>query len=265
MVNPNNLKPPLKWAGGKRWLVPKLREIWQEYQDDYQLIEPFCGGLAIALGLAPQQAILNDVNPHLINFYRWLKKGMRCQGEMQNHEDFYYEQRQRFNDLILAGKGRNKEAAELFYYLNRTGFNGLCRFNKKGGFNVPFGSYKKITYRQEFLEYKTVFKHWQFLAKDFEKIQVSNKSFIYADPPYDVEFHQYSAGGFNWDHQVRLAQWLADQTVPIIASNQATTRVINLYENLGFDIKEIPAPRRISCNGDRRPALEMLAMKNIEL
>lgn len=263
MVNPENLKPPLKWAGGKRWLVPMLREIWLDYHHDYQLIEPFCGGLAIALGLAPKRAILNDVNPHLINFYRWLKQGMRCQVAMKNEETFYYDCRQRFNDLISSKKWRNKEAAELFYYLNRTGFNGLCRFNKKGGFNVPFGSYKKITYKEEFYDYKAVFKHWQFSLGDFEKIEISNQSFIYADPPYDVEFRQYSAGGFSWEHQIRLAQWLAAQTVPVVTSNQATPRVIDLYENLGFNIKKITAPRRISCNGDRTPALEMLATKNL--
>ncbi|AFY37457.1 DNA adenine methylase [[Leptolyngbya] sp. PCC 7376] len=262
MVNPENLKPPLKWAGGKRWLVPILTEIWHDYQDDYQLIEPFCGGLAIALGLAPQKAILNDVNPHLINFYRWLKKGMTCRIEMKNEEDHYYQNRDRFNELICAKKWTNKEAAELFYYLNRTGFNGLCRFNQKGGFNVPFGSYKKINYRKDFTSYKSTLKNWQFTLGDFEKIKISNKSFIYADPPYDVEFRQYSSGGFSWEDQERLAKWLATQDQPVIASNQATERILDLYKSLGFETQQLNAPRRISCNGDRTPAMEMLALKN---
>ncbi|OKH11067.1 DNA adenine methylase [[Limnothrix rosea] IAM M-220] len=264
MVNPENLKPPLKWAGGKRWLVPILQDIWQDYKDDYQLIEPFCGGLAIALGLAPQKAILNDVNPHLINFYRWLKKGLICKIEMANNEDIYYKNRDRFNELISTKKWRNKEAAALFYYLNRTGFNGLCRFNQKGGFNVPFGSYKKINYRQDFTNYQCTFKHWQFTLGDFEKITIGKQSFIYADPPYDVDFRQYSAGGFSWEDQVRLAKWLQQQTQPVVASNQATERIIELYRNLGFTTRTLKAPRRISCNGDRTPAMEMLALKNIE-
>lgn len=263
MVNPEKLTPPLKWAGGKRWLVPKLQLMWQHYQD-YQLIEPFCGGLAIALGLAPQRAILNDVNPHLINFYQWLKQGLICDFEMHNNEVFYYDARERFNELILNQKANQKEAATLFYYLNRTGFNGLCRFNQKGAFNVPFGKYKKINYKTDFFSYQSVLKHWDFQCGDFEKIVVKAKTFIYADPPYDVEFRQYSAGGFSWDDQVRLAMWLAQQTVPVIASNQATPRIIDLYKNLGFDLETIPAPRRISCNGDRTPAQEMLAMMNLE-
>ncbi|NJN71604.1 MAG: Dam family site-specific DNA-(adenine-N6)-methyltransferase [Limnothrix sp. RL_2_0] len=263
MVNPEKLTPPLKWAGGKRWLVPKLQTIWQEYQD-CQLVEPFCGGLAIALGLAPKLAMLNDVNPHLINFYQQLKKGLSGKFEMQNDEGFYYDCREHFNDLIFSNKHQTKEAARLFYYLNRTGFNGLCRFNQKGGFNVPFGKYKKINYKQDFSDYKPVFRKWNFYCGDFEKLKIQNNSFIYADPPYDVEFRQYSAGGFSWEDQVRLAEWLVKQKVPAIASNQATSRIIDLYTSLGFEIKTLPAPRRISCTGDRTPAIEMLATINLE-
>lgn len=263
MINPNKLTPPLKWAGGKRWLVPTLQEIWQDYRD-YQLVEPFCGGLAIALGLAPEKAILNDVNPHLINFYNCLKKGLVTKIEMANNEALYYRHRDRFNELILAKKSNTKEAATLFYYLNRTGFNGLCRFNKKGGFNVPFGSYKKINYTEDFRNYQTVFQHWDFQCGDFEKINITDKSFIYADPPYDVEFRQYSAGGFSWEDQERLGEWLVKQNVPAIASNQATERIIKLYKKLGFTVKTLPAPRRISCTGDRTPAMEMLAIFNFD-
>lgn len=261
MVNPEQLTPPLKWAGGKRWLVPRLQAIWQDYRD-YQLIEPFCGGLAIALGLAPQQATVNDVNPHLINFYRWLKQGLVCEVAMINDSEIYYQHRERFNKLIHTDQADSKEAAELFYYLNRTGFNGLCRFNKKGSFNVPFGRYKKINYIHDFQKYQQVFRSWDLQCSDFEQLNITNKSLIYADPPYDVEFRQYSAGGFSWDDQTRLARWLANQHVPTIASNQATTRILSLYEKLGFTIHTLPAPRRISCTGDRTPALEMLAMIN---
>lgn len=261
MVNPENLTPPLKWAGGKRWLVPKLQLIWQDYQD-CQLVEPFCGGLAIALGLAPQKALLNDVNPHLINFYRCLKKGLRCQIPMENNAEIYYQNRDHFNELIFSNKFKQKKAAELFYYLNRTGFNGLCRFNQKGGFNVPFGRYKRINYNRDFSAYKKVFQHWEFKLGDFESLTISPESFIYADPPYDVEFRQYSSGGFSWEDQVRLAEWLVAQKVPAIASNQATPRILDLYANLGFEIQQLEAPRRISCNGDRTPAMEMLAMVN---
>ena len=70
------LRPPLKWAGGKRWQIPHLRPLWEPHAHR-RLVEPFCGGLAVALGLNPATALLNDANPHLVNFYRWLQRGLR--------------------------------------------------------------------------------------------------------------------------------------------------------------------------------------------
>lgn len=131
------LNPPLKWAGGKRWIVPYLSPIWQQYRN-YRLVEPFAGGLAVTLGLLPKRALLNDINSHLINFYKWVKKGLIIEIPLENDKERYYAYRERFNSLLSNGSAKSKEAAELFYYLNRTGYNGLCRFNSKGLFNVPF-------------------------------------------------------------------------------------------------------------------------------
>ncbi len=72
---PSPARPPLKWAGGKRWQVPRLRDLWMPHAHR-RLVEPFCGGLAVTLGLSPRRALLNDVNPHLINFYRWARRGL---------------------------------------------------------------------------------------------------------------------------------------------------------------------------------------------
>ena len=142
-------KPPLKWAGGKRWLVSHLKAIW-EANAGRRYVEPFCGGLAVVLGLQPKQALLNDVNPHLINFYRHVQNGLRMRVRMRNDEELFYRHRERFNRLIRGGKAHTEEGAQLFYYLNRTCFNGLCRFNKGGDFNVPFGTYKAINYARDF-------------------------------------------------------------------------------------------------------------------
>ena len=258
------LKPPLKWAGGKRWLLPHLQEVWQPY-GNRRLVEPFVGGMAIALGLQPQQALLNDINEHSINFYCWLKKGLKVDLPFENDRDLYYQYRDRFNELIAAGLAESKEAAQLFYFLNRTGFNGLCRFNRRNQFNVPFGRYKTINYVRDFRHYKPLFESWQLLQGDFANIPLQPDDFVYADPPYDVEFTNYSAGGFDWEAQVRLAKWLAEHDGPTIASNQATDRICELYSDLGFTIRTLPAPRRIACNGDRTPAIEILATKGIVL
>jgi DNA adenine methylase len=139
----------------------------------------------------------------------------------------------------------------------------LCRYNKRGKYNVPFGRYGTIHYVDNWNEYVPVLSGWQFACGDFEQVQVHPADFVYADPPYDVEFTSYSARGFDWDDQVRLAEWLAQHRGPVVASNQATERIQRLYARLGFEITLLAAPRRISSNGDRTPAQEILAIKGM--
>jgi DNA adenine methylase len=257
-----SLAPPLKWAGGKRWQLPHLKKYWDREQHR-RLVEPFCGGLAVALGLSPERALLNDVNPHLINFYRWLKRGLKISIEMRYQQRLFYKHRERFNQLLETGKSGTKEAASLFYYLNRTCYNGLCRFNRAGEFNVPFGKYVNVNYRRDFVDYKTALANWSFSNARFDRLKIQPDDFVYADPPYDVEFTHYSKGGFTWDDQIRTAEWLAEHPGPVILSNQATPRIVLLYRNLGFRIIKLNAPRRISCTGDRRDAKELLALRNL--
>lgn len=253
-------KPPLKWAGGKRWLLSHVEPLWLAHQER-RYVEPFCGGLAMALGLQPPLALLNDINPHLINFYRQLQRGLQLSIETSNSESLFYAHRDRFNQLIRDQKSETTEAAQLFYYLNRTGFNGLCRFNRSGEFNVPFGRHETINYLQDFSSYCKVLRNWRFSSCDLEKLPLERDDFVYADPPYDVDFTTYSAGGFSWDDQVRTAECLAKHPGPVVLSNQATPRIIALYQRLGFVLQYLDAPRRISCNGDRTAAPEVLAFK----
>src|SRR5919201_1435691 len=105
---PATLRPPLKWAGGKRWQLPHLQPIWEQHSHR-RLVEPFCGGLAVTLGLMPHDALLNDANPHLINFYRWLQNGLCIDVPMDNDETLFYRHRERFNRLLLAGRGATRE------------------------------------------------------------------------------------------------------------------------------------------------------------
>ncbi len=257
-----SIKPPLKWAGGKRWLLPHLNPIWQRHKQR-TYVEPFCGGLAAALGLRPGSARLNDINPHLINFYRQIQGGLEISIEMRYDESLFYSHRQRFNRLIKENNHQTSEAAQLFYYLNRTCFNGLCRFNQRGEFNVPFGTYKSVTYNRDFSLLRKTIAHWQFSNCDLAGIDLNEEDFVYADPPYDVEFRSYSAGGFSWADQVRTAEWLAAHRGPVVLSNQATPRIVTLYQKLGFKLNYLAGPRRISCTGDRTAAREVLAVKGI--
>ena len=256
------LKPILKWVGGKRWLLPLLQEIWAPYHD-LKLVEPFTGGMAVALGLRPTMAILNDANEHLINFYLQIKQGLEIKQRLVNRADFYYAARNKFNTFITNNKHQTSDAAVLFYFLIRTGFNGLCRFNSRGEFNVPFGQHATIKYKNNFAEYQEIFKNWQIQHGDFSDMKLEGNEFIYADPPYDVEFTRYNAQDFSWEDQVRLAKWLYQHQGPVITSNQATKRICKLYKDLQFKVYVLNAPRFISCNGDRTPAVEILAVRNV--
>jgi DNA adenine methylase len=258
---PKVLGPPLKWAGGKRWQVPHLRTLWERHTRR-RLVEPFCGGLAVALGLLPERAVLNDANPHVINFYRWLQRGLPVDLAMENQEAQFYRHRDRFNALLVSGRGDTAESAVLFYYLNRTGYNGLCRFNSRGGFNVPFGRYATIGYVRDFSQYRDAFEGWTFTTGDVEEVPLERGDFVYADPPYDVDFTQYAKGGFSWLDQERTAVWLAKHRGPVVLVNQATQRVETLYRSLGFHVAFMDAPRRISCTGDRAPAREIIGTRN---
>ncbi len=241
--------------------------------------EDLLGGRPVARALFRVDAELSHASPLHTLSQLALDEGLDEQREEVDEEErldaglVLEEDRGEFEDALellealldgrLSAVGR-AEAAGLFYYLNRTGYNGLCRFNSKGGFNVPFGTYKTINYRTEFPEYKGAFKRWMFTCMDFEQLELEPADFIYADPPYDVEFTQYSKGGFGWGEQERAAEWLAKHKGPVVLSNQATPRIVKLYRALKFNLKFLEAPRRISCNGDRTPAPEVLAYRNIK-
>lgn len=121
------LKSPLKWAGGKSTLIKKVRKLWIDSRCD-RWVDLFVGGGSLPLALAPEKVLINDISEHLISFWKWLQNDGGIGVEFRNDADFYYQMRSQFNQ---------SPTPEIFYYLNRTGFNGLCRYNKNGGYNVP--------------------------------------------------------------------------------------------------------------------------------
>lgn len=259
------VEPLLKWAGGKRWLVPRLQNYY--VNKNYRLVDPFVGAMSVPLGLRPDKCLVSDVNPHLMNLYRWLQHGLVWEEDDGIEWDYssvtFYENRSKFNSLCSARQYWTKEGALLFYYLNRTCFNGLCRFNKDGEFNVPFGRHKHLELKKDFRIYQMALKDWQLYSGDFESLPLEPGDFVYADPPYDVEFTQFAPRDFVWGDQERLAKWLAAHQGPVIASNSHTPRIVSLYQSLNFKVYSVEAPRSISCTGDRTPELEILALKNL--
>lgn len=270
----------LKWAGGKMWLAPRIKEMYAPYASgrrSRRFVDLFAGGLSVSLSVNPANALVNDINPHVINLYRWARIGFDGDASFCadcvpfiNERGVFERNRARFNELIASRQCVTPEAALLFWYLNRTSYNGLCRFNKKGFFNAPFGAYKSIDYARllgRMKAYRDKFLRWRLVCRDFAKVPLVPGDFVYADPPYDSEkpgaFVGYAAGGFGWDDQVRLAALLAGHDGPVIASNSATPRVVALYAGKGFHIEYVDAPRRISCTGDRTPVREILATKGL--
>lgn len=176
-------------------MVPYLEQMYEKHRHR-RLVEPFAGGLAVALGLMPERALLNDINPHLINFYLWLKRGLHPRLEMRYDRELYYAYRARFNQLISEGKAETQEAAELFYYLNAPATTAIAASTVRGSLTFLFGKYKAVTYTRDFTPYKKAFRNWEFTSLDLHQVDISPEDFVYADPPYDVEFTEYSPGGF---------------------------------------------------------------------
>lgn len=269
------LPPILRWAGGKRkhtWLFDAINQVFNPHKN--RLVEPFVGGAAITLEVNPKWALLNDANPYLINLYSQIKRGFGSLGIDPNlkhytSESSYYRLRDRFNSLrdLPPYMEILQEQAELFYYLNRTGYNGLCRFNQSGEYNTPYGNLAKPKLDHDFEAYRDRFQDWVFTSMDFAEMQIFPNDIVVADPPYDVmegkQDHDYITGGFAWEDQVRLADWLTSANVPVFACNLATDRIIKLYTERGFDIQFVNAPRAIACNGDRAKVREILATKNL--
>jgi DNA adenine methylase len=273
-IKEKKLEPILRWAGGKRkhkWLFAAIAKVFNPHK--HRLIEPFAGGLAIALGVDPKWALLNDKNHYLIDLYSRIKTGFEIDPNLKNYtsKESYYRLRDRFNALLSMPQYAEvqTEIIELFYYLNRTGFNGLCRFNQSGGYNNAYGDLAKPKLDHDFDAYRAKFEDWIFTSMDFELITTFPNDIVVSDPPYDVvtgkDDHDYITGGFDWVDQVRHADWLASLKIPVFACNLATDRVINLYTEKGFDIQYVEAPRAIACNGDRKPVREILATKNLDL
>jgi DNA adenine methylase len=264
---------PLLWAGSKKFLLETIRPFWHNYKlrykvDERRIVEPFAGTFAITLGLTPPQALLNDSNYQLMNFHRWIKlNGLPAPIEVSNVETEYYRFRRMFNDCIANQDYADSAiAAYLFYYLNRTCFRGLCRFNAMGQFNVPFGFRKEVHYRSDFKDYQQIYKQWKFKSVDFERLRLQDTDFLYIDPPYHGgkdSFTAYTAGGFSWADQERAAEWAASHKGPVIASNLATPEIVKLYKSLGFKTTKIQAPRRIGGKTAQSTVVEMLAGKNL--
>ncbi len=261
----------LKWPGGKYRLVPR---ILQRLPEGRQLIEPFVGGGSVFLNSDFKSYLLNDANADLITLYKILQSEGEafikiCEGFFQkkyNTEKSYYKLREAFNKSIEP-----VERSALFLYLNRHGYNGLCRYNaQQGTFNVPFGRYLKPYFPEEELYvFCEKSKHARFTCEDFSKTlkRAKQGSVVYADPPYvplnnTARFTTYCQGGFDNTAQTLLAELaakLSDRGIPVLLSNHSTDFTQALYKDAL--IETFLVQRFISCKASQRAqVLELLAL-----
>lgn len=256
------MKSILKYPGGKSWLSQRGQRLIKELAPDY-VAEPFCGGLSFSLNNEFRRVLANDVISPLINLYRHAQLGhVPSRSDWQLDKEFYLDVRRQLNSMIDAGTVNSPYAAGAFWYLNKHGFNGLVRFNQKGHWNVPFGQYDEIAQPDGFSQFEEVTRHWTFTNQSFETLDLTGVDLVLADPPYAGTFANYSGQGFNFKEQIRVADWLADHNMPMIACNSANAQLAKIYRQRGFSVYRTLVPRSISCKGDgRNCAPEMLAFR----
>ncbi|MBD1217454.1 MAG: DNA adenine methylase [Aphanizomenon flos-aquae Clear-A1] len=279
LVNPL-VKPFVKWAGGKRQLVPTI--LANHLPKNYNLqtyYEPFIGGGALLFSLQPKKAVINDSNAELINCYKIIKNSLdELIEDLKNHKNneyYYYDIRDWDREKNFKSKTEVQRASRIIF-LNKTCYNGLFRVNSQGQFNVPFGKYKNPNIL-DIAVLKAVNKYLnenqvRILNSDFQEAVKDAKrgDFIYLDPPYDpvsetASFTGYDVNGFNKQEQRRLKEVFDDlnsRGCHILLSNACTEFIEDLYKD--YPHTKISAIRAINCNGKKRGKVDEILVKNYE-
>ncbi|OOF44332.1 Dam family site-specific DNA-(adenine-N6)-methyltransferase [Rodentibacter trehalosifermentans] len=263
-------RPFLKWAGGKFRLTDEINKAFPKKKQC--LVEPFVGAGAVFLNTNFERYILADINPDLINLFNLIKEDVEgyidaCKplflAPNANTPEYYYTKRQQFN-----ASADPFERAVIFLYLNRFGFNGLCRYNSKNEFNVPFGAYKTHYFPENELRY---FAHKAqsavFFCGDFQQTfeLADQSSVIYCDPPYaplhqHTNFTGYAGNDFGLTHQRTLAEAAKkiqkEKQIPVLISNHDTKFTREIYKGAKF--KAVKVQRSISQNAAKRVKVKEL-------
>ncbi len=272
MAISEGLKPFLKWPGGKYRLVERIRAA---LGPGLRLIEPFAGSGAVFLNSPYERFIVADSNLDLIDLYsRLVEEGdalIDASHELfrpeNNVAERFYALREEFN---LTPHSRRRAA--LFIYLNRHCYNGLCRYNASGGFNTPFGRYRRLLLpEREMRGFIAKAKNARFMHAGFDETMALARrgDVVYCDPPYmplsrTAHFTDYHSGGFGWEDQERLAQLAQQQAqrgIHVVVSNHDTEAMRKLYTDLGARLESFQVRRYISCIAKRRNRVgELLAI-----
>jgi DNA adenine methylase len=276
------VRPFLKWAGGKRQLLPEILKYVPKLTSKHTYYEPFIGGGALLFELQPPKAVINDRNKELINCYQVIRDSLDelrselSKDKYSNSETSYYDMRDLDRSKKYAKLSEVQKAARIIY-LNKTCYNGLFRVNSQGQFNVPFGRYKNPNFLDdavlravnEYLNSNDI----TLLNQDFEKAVEDAKQgdFVYLDPPYDpvsetASFTGYDVNGFNRDEQSRLKKVVDDLTAKgckVMMSNSCTDFILDLYQD--YQVKKVRATRSINSNALKRGMVNEVLVLNYEV
>jgi DNA adenine methylase len=264
------LKPFLKWAGSKRKIVNLIKEKSGEIKGNF--IEPFVGSGTVFLNVYAEHYILSDLNSDLINLYKvlqsdgldFIKYTKTYFGKFNTEEDFY-RIRGEFNSM-----SDTYIRSALFIYLNRHSFNGLCRYNKDGKFNVPYGKYKSVYFpEKELTGFSNRIYNCNFIAQDFRKtlLELKEDDVVYCDPPYTPisetsSFTTYCADGFSNQDQIDLVSVAEKSPCRFIISNNLTEFTSEIYKNAD-ELIDIDVQKTISSkNEGRKKTKEIIAIYN---
>lgn len=270
------VKPFLKWAGGKRQLIPEISKHIPKFE---RYIEPFVGAGAVLFHLQPHEAVVSDFNKQLIQTYAAIRDNVEevirrlDMHKSLYNEAYYYRIRSMDRETASFDSLNPCDIAARFIFLNKACYNGLYRVNSQGLFNVPFGKYKNPLINEEatlravsgYLRQANV----RILHCDFEETAAlaQKGDFVYFDPPYHspnrTNFTGYQAGGFADAEQVRLCECfkrLSGQGIKCLLSNSDTAFIRDLYKN--FNCTTVPANRRINTNARGRGFVNELLIKN---
>lgn len=228
------MKPLYKWVGGKSQEIKLFKELYPKKFDRY--IEPFFGGGSVFFDLENEKNVINDTNEEVINFLQLIKNGMSKEiydgmSKLSNDEKTYYEVRD-------SNPTTGLEIAIRFYYLRKTCFRGLVRYNKDGRFNASFGHYKKYSF-EELLDpkYEKILKSTEILKLDFSdmlKVYDNDNDFCFLDPPYHNTFDRYDSNGFSDEDHIKLSKLFKLSKMKCLMIIGRTDFIEDLYKDYLF-------------------------------
>lgn len=270
----SSVAPFVKWAGGKRQLIPQIRERMPESFNKYY--EPFVGGGAVVFDLLPQNAVINDINVSLINAYKiisekpdeFIKEVNRFDNDMwDDGKAYYFSMREHYNDKLMKSE-LDVEMAALFVFINKHCFNGLYRVNGKGLYNVPYNNSRAGSINEEMIFATSEYlKKVNILCGDFEKAckEAKKGDFIFLDSPYaplnPTSFESYTKEGFDIESHERLAKLFDELTAKgcyCMLTNHNTELINDLYGDKGYRMDIVQVKRFINSDAKNRKGEEII-------